>query len=147
MTGIVPRNSPGQSPFLNNQTHSIFRIVQSVTIDAPGFFEASYMHKRNGICYFSYSSDFFEGAATIEYMTSDNPMTGFEYRGTILPNPWENQGNNNHHSIIEYEGRWYIFSHNRAVSNAVYQRAVCVDYLYYNSDGGGWSTIGDAAGQ
>ena len=63
------------------------------------------------------------------------PMTGFEYRGTILPNPWDNLGNNNHHSIVEYQGQWYIFYHNRAVSNAVYQCSVCVDYLYYNSDG------------
>ncbi|MBN2441208.1 MAG: family 43 glycosylhydrolase [Spirochaetales bacterium] len=118
---------------LNNDMISVSG--EAVTIDAPKFFEASYMHKRNGIYYFSYSSDFSEGAATIEYMTSDNPMTGFEYQGTILANPWDNLGNNNHHSIVEYDGQWYIFYHNRAVSDAVYQRSVCIDYLYYNSDG------------
>jgi hypothetical protein len=107
----------------------------AVTIDAPRFFEAAFMHKRNGIYYFSYSSDFSEGSATIEYMTSSDPMTGFQHRGTILGNPWDNLGNNNHHSIIEYQGQWYIFYHNRALSNSTYQRSVCVDYLYYNSDG------------
>jgi arabinoxylan arabinofuranohydrolase len=107
----------------------------AVTIDAPRFFEAAFMHKRNGIYYFSYSSDFSEGSATIEYMTSNDPMTGFQHRGTVLGNPWDNLGNNNHHSIIEYQGQWYIFYHNRALSNSVYQRSVCVDYLYYNSNG------------
>jgi hypothetical protein len=107
----------------------------AVTIDAPNFFEAAYMHKRNGTYYFSYSSDFSAGAATIEYMTSNNPMTGFQHRGTVLNNPWDNLGNNNHQSFIEYQGQWYCFYHNRALSDAVYQRSVCVDYLNYNSDG------------
>lgn len=106
----------------------------AVTIDAPNFFEASYMHKRNGIYYFSYSTTTSAGL-TIDYMTSSDPMTGFQHRGTILGNPWNNLGNNNHHSIVEYQGQWYIFYHNRAVSNSVYQRSVCLDYLYYNSDG------------
>jgi beta-xylosidase len=104
-------------------------------IDAPKYFEAPYMHKKDNTYYFSYSSDFSSGAATIEYMTSDNPMTGFKHRGTILGNPWKNMGNNNHHSIIEYHDQWYIFYHNRAISNGVYQRSVCVDKLYYNEDG------------
>jgi len=107
----------------------------AITINAPNFFEAAYMHKRNGIYYFSYSTDFSAGAAKIDYMTSNNPMTGFQHRGTVLNNPWSNLGNNNHHSIIEFQGQWYIFYHNRALSNSVYQRSVCEDYLYYNGDG------------
>jgi hypothetical protein len=106
----------------------------AVTIDAPNFFEAAFMHKRNGIYYFSYSTNS-DAGLRIDYMTSSNPMTGFQYRGTVLGNPWNNLGNNNHASIIEFQGQWYIFYHNRALSNSVYQRSVCVDYLYYNSDG------------
>jgi hypothetical protein len=126
---------PGNARVIKLNSDMISVNGDAVTIDAPNFFEASYMHKRNGIYYFSYSTDFSQGAATIDYMTSDNPMTGFEYRGTILPNPWDNLDNNNHHSIVEYQDQWYIFYHNRAVSNSVYQRSVCIDYLYYNSDG------------
>jgi hypothetical protein len=126
---------PGNARVIRLNSDMISVSGEAVTIDAPRFFEASYMHKRDGIYYFSYSTDFSEGAATIDYMTSDNPMAGFEYQGTILPNPWDNLGNNNHHSIVEYEGQWYIFYHNRAVSGAEYQRSVCIDYLYYNSDG------------
>jgi hypothetical protein len=106
----------------------------AVTIDAPNFFEAAYMHKRNGTYYFSYSTTS-DAGMRIDYMTSSNPMSGFQYRGTILDNPWDNLNNNNHHSIVEYEGQWYIFYHNRTLSNSVYQRSVCLDYLYYNSDG------------
>jgi hypothetical protein len=126
---------PGNARVIKLNSDMISVSGSAVTIDAPRFFEAAYMHKRNGIYYFSYSTDFSEGAATIDYMTSSNPMTGFQHRGTVLPNPWSNLGNNNHHSILEYGGQWYIFYHNRAVSNSVYQRSVCLDELYYNSDG------------
>jgi len=126
---------PGNARVIKLGSDYISVSGSAVTINAPRFFEASYMHKRNGIYYFSYSSDFSQGAATIEYMTSSNPMTGFQHRGTVLPNPWSNLGNNNHHSIVEYKGQSYIFYHNRAVSNAVYQRSACIDRLYYNADG------------
>ncbi|MGD9209894.1 MAG: glycoside hydrolase family 43 protein [Desulfobacteraceae bacterium] len=111
----------------------------AVTIDAPDFFEAAYMHKRNGIYYFSYSTTFDNGPATIDYMTSDNPMNGFVHQGTILDNPWENNSNNNHQSIVKFKGQWYIFYHNRAIANergaSDYQRSINVDRLYYDRDG------------
>lgn len=111
----------------------------AITIDAPDFFEASYMHKRNGIYYFSYSTTFSNGAAKIDYMTSSSPTSGFEYQGTVLDNPWENNSNNNHQSIVKYGDQWYIFYHNRAVANergaSTYQRSINADLLYYNSDG------------
>jgi arabinoxylan arabinofuranohydrolase len=113
-------------------------------IVAPRFFEASYMHKYNGKYYFSYSTDFSQGAAKIDYMMSDNPMTGFQYKGTVLPNPPQNEGNNNHQSIFTFKGNWYIAYHNRALAIAngassgdarTYQRSVGLDRLYYNADG------------
>lgn len=111
----------------------------AITIDAPDFFEAAYMHKRNGVYYYSYSTTFSNGAAKIDYMTSSSPTSGFNYQGTVLGNPWENNSNNNHQSIVEYNNQWYIFYHNRAVANergaSTYQRSINVDRLYYNSDG------------
>jgi arabinoxylan arabinofuranohydrolase len=110
----------------------------AITIDAPNFFEASFMHKRNGTYYFSYSTTSDTGLK-IDYMTSSSPTSGFQHRGTILNNPWSNMNNNNHHSILEYNGQWYIFYHNRAVATergaSSYQRSICLDRLYYNSDG------------
>ncbi|MBN2536046.1 MAG: family 43 glycosylhydrolase [Spirochaetales bacterium] len=125
---------PGNARVIRLNSDMISVNGSAVTIDAPNFFEAAYMHKRNGIYYFSYSTDSSAGMR-IDYMTSSNPMSGFQHRGTVLDNPWDNLGNNNHHSIVEYEGQWYIFYHNRTLSNSVYQRSVCLDYLYYNSDG------------
>jgi arabinoxylan arabinofuranohydrolase len=107
----------------------------AISIDVPNFFEALYMHKRNGIYYLTYSTDTSAGLR-VDYMTSNSPTSGFQYRGTVLGNPWENNNNNNHASITEYQNRWYAFYHNRAVSNergaSDYQRSVNVDRLHYN---------------
>ena len=110
-------------------------------IAAPLSFEASFMHKHNGIYYFTYSTNFQEGSARIDYLTSDNPVTGFVHRGTVLDNPAIvgvgniNTWNNNHHGIIEYEGVWYIFYHDRRVSNSTYRRNLAVEILHHNADG------------
>ncbi|MBX2857843.1 MAG: family 43 glycosylhydrolase [Cellvibrionaceae bacterium] len=110
----------------------------AITINAPDFFEAAYMAKKNGIYYFSYSTTPGTGM-TVDYLTSGSPTSGFQYRGTVLANPWENNYNNNHASMIEYQGQWYVFYHNRAVSNdrgaGLYQRSINVDRMNFNADG------------
>jgi arabinoxylan arabinofuranohydrolase len=108
----------------------------AVKIAAPHFFEASFIHKRNGLYYFSYSTPAYHKRYSIDYMMSTNPVTGWEHKGTVLGNPPDNFGNNNHHSIMEFEGKWYMFYHNRRVAgrNGV-QRSINVDRLYYNEDG------------
>jgi len=65
----------------------ISTVGSAMTMSAPRFFEAAYMHKYNGKYYFSYASDFSQGASKIEYMMSDKPTTGFQYKGVILPQP------------------------------------------------------------
>ena len=113
--------------------------ASATTIVAPDFFEAAFMHKQGGRYYLSYSTTFANHAAAIDYLVSDDPMTGFTYAGTILPNPPENNGDNNHHSIVEYAGGWYIFYHNRVLSNrdglSNYQRSITLDYLSYDAAG------------
>lgn len=104
----------------------------AVTIDAPRYFEAPFMNKYNGTYYFSYSTDFSASpAASIDYMTSSNPMTGFTHRGTVLYNPPNNCGNNNHASIVNIGSNYYIAYHDRSLSNSklgscngIYQRSV-----------------------
>ncbi len=112
----------------------------AVTVDAPNFFEASYIHKRNGVYYFSYSKNYTNGSPTIQYMTSSSPMTGYTFRGTVIPQPFDNFGGNNHHSFIDYKGKSYAFYHNETVyangpgngSGSIYQRSMNVDLLTYN---------------
>lgn len=112
----------------------------AVTINAPRSFEAAFMHKNNGIYYFSYSTDFEGSSARIDYMTSDNPMTGFTYKGIILDNPTVNgrninEGNNNHASVVKFQDKWYVFYHDRRISKQVYKRSVSVDLAEFNADG------------
>jgi arabinoxylan arabinofuranohydrolase len=111
----------------------------ATTIPAPDLFEASYVHKHDGRYYFSYSTSFANHAAFIDYLVSDNPMTGWQYTGTVLQQPDQNNGNNNHHSIIEYEGNSYIFYHNRVLANregkSSFQRSITLDNLTYDAQG------------
>jgi arabinoxylan arabinofuranohydrolase len=128
---------PGNARVIRLNSDMISTSGSAITIDVPDFFEALYMHKRNGVYYLSYSTTPDTGMR-IDYMTSSSPTSGFVRRGTILPNPWQN-GNNNHHSIVEYNNQSYIFYHNRAVANergaSSYQRSINVDRLFYNGDG------------
>lgn len=121
----------------------------AVTLDVPNFFEALYMHKRNGTYYLSYSTGSSTGLR-IDYMTSRKPVTGFSYRGTVLPNPWANNNNNNHQSIVDFKGQSYVFYHNRVISNErggnTFQRSVNVDRLLYNTDGSIQRVIAGRAG-
>lgn len=133
---------------LNNDMVSL-RDSQAITVNAPRVFEASYMHKRGSTYYFSYVNDFSGGdgtpSAAIVYMTGTSPVGPFTFRGPVLRNPAINgqninRNNNNHHAPVEFQGKWYMFYHDRRVANAnnapsVNQRNISVDSLVYNADG------------
>jgi len=95
------------------------------------FFEASWMHKRNGVYYFSYSTG---NTHFLCYATGDNPYGPFTYRGRIL-NPVV--GWTSHHSICEYQGKSYLFYHDSILSKGVtHLRSVKMTELTYRPDGG-----------
>ena len=94
------------------------------------FFEASWMHTYKGEYYFSYSTG---DTRCICYATGDNPYGPFTYKGVLL-NPVI--GWTNHHSVIEYKGKWYLFYHDSVLSEGKdYLRCVKCTELFYNSDG------------
>lgn len=93
------------------------------------FFEASWMHKYNGRYYFSYSTG---DTHKLCYAIGDSPYGPFIYKGVIL-NPVE--GWTSHHSIIEKDGKWYLFYHDIQLSGQTYLRNVKVTELHYNIDG------------
>jgi hypothetical protein len=130
--------APGNARIIKLNKDMISTSGAAITVDAPNFFEAMYLHKRGDTYYVTYSTNP-AGGMTIDYMTSKSPTSGYVHRGTVLANPWQNNGNNNHASIIDYKDQWYIFYHNRAVANkrgaSIYQRSINVDLLYYNDDG------------
>lgn len=94
------------------------------------FFEAPWVHKYNGLYYFSYSTG---DTHFLVYATSENPTGPFVYRGRIL-NPVV--GWTTHHSIVAFHGKWYLFYHDSTLSNGVtHKRCVKFIELTYNPDG------------
>lgn len=94
------------------------------------FFEASWMHKYNGTYYFSYSTG---TTHYIVYATSKSPTGPFTYRGRIMEPVI---GWTTHHSIVEYNGKWYLFYHDSSLSNGKNnQRCVMYTEIKYNEDG------------
>lgn len=110
----------------------------AMTITAPAFFEASWMHKRNGIYYFSYSTNP-RAQMRIDYMISKSPTTGFTYGGIVGAQP-PNNNNNNHQGIFELKGQWYHVYHNRKVAYGLgipteFKRNLAIEKLDYKPDG------------
>lgn len=93
------------------------------------FFEAAWMHKYNGKYYFSYSTG---DTHNLCYAIGDNPYGPFTYQGVLL-NPVE--GWTNHHSILEKDGKWFLFYHDVQLSGKTHLRNVKVTELKYNADG------------
>jgi arabinoxylan arabinofuranohydrolase len=118
---------------LNSDMTSVSGPASSLGV-IPNFFEAAYMHKRNGIYYLSYSAVPAAGLAIQYGLGSSSPTSGFSFRGSVLQAPSNN--NNNHHSFVSFLGNGYAAYHNRVVSGlAVYKRNLCLDRLSYNADG------------
>jgi GH43 family beta-xylosidase len=93
------------------------------------FFEAAWVHKYKGKYYFSYSTG---DTHNICYAIGDNPYGPFTYKGIVL-NPV--QGWTNHHSIIEFKGKWYLYYHDTEISGKTHLRNIKVAELKYNPDG------------
>lgn len=94
------------------------------------FFEAPWMHKYNGVYYFSYSTG---DTHCLCYATGDNPYGPFTYRGVILTPV---VGWTTHHAIVEYRGKWYLFHHDSVPSGGrTWLRSLKVVELEYRPDG------------
>lgn len=93
------------------------------------FFEAPWIHKYEGTYYLSYSTG---DTHFINYATSKSPYGPFVYRGRVLEPV---QGWTSHHSIVEVDGRWYLFYHDTQISNTTRLRNIKVTELVHNPDG------------
>ncbi len=93
------------------------------------FFEASWLHKFNDKYYFSYSTG---DSHFICYAMGDSPYGPFTYKGVIL-NPV--LGWTNHHSIVEVNGKWYLFYHDTQLSGKTHLRNIKVTPLVHEADG------------
>ena len=98
--------------------------------DPHRFFEASWMHKKDGRYYFSYSTG---DTHLLCYAVGDNPYGPFTYKGVILEPV---VGWTTHHSIVQFKGHWYLFHHDCVPSNdTTWLRSMKVVELFYDENG------------
>ena len=107
------------------------------------FFEASSIRKIGDTYYFVYSSEVMHELC---YATSKKPTEGFVYGGVIVSNSDMHidtykpadmpmaYGANNHGSIVEIKGQWYIFYH-RQTNGTWYSRQGCAEKITVMPDG------------
>lgn len=100
-----------------------------------GFHEGASIRKRNGIYYLVYA-DISRGRPTcLGYATSQFPLGPFTKRGIIIDNiGCDPQTWNNHGSIAEFNGQWYVFYH-RSSQASNFNRRVCIEPIHFNADG------------
>ncbi|MDR6717129.1 family 43 glycosylhydrolase [Paenibacillus sp. 2003] len=107
------------------------------------FFEASSIRKRGDTYYLVYSSIVMHELC---YATSLFPNRGFTYQGVIVSNcdlhidsykPADKPmyyGGNNHGSIVEISGDWYVFYH-RHTNGDAFNRQGCIEKISFEEDG------------
>jgi arabinoxylan arabinofuranohydrolase len=100
-----------------------------------GFHEGASIRKHDGLYYLVYT-DISRGRATcLAYATGPAPLGPFEKRGILIDNTGcDPQTWNNHGSIAEFNGQWYVFYH-RSSQASKFNRRVCVEPIRFNLDG------------
>ena len=94
------------------------------------YFEGPWMHKYNGTYYLSYSTG---DTHLLCYATAKSPLGPFTFRGSFLPPVL---GWTTHHSIVEFQGKWFLYYHDSTLSGGVsHRRCVKVQELFYEADG------------
>ncbi len=117
--------------------------AQGTGFEGHAFFEAPSIRRRGDTYYLIYSST---AMHELCYATSKDPLGGFRYGGVIVSNcdlhvdtgkPADKAmafGGNNHGSIVEILGQWYIFYH-RHTNGSWFCRQGCVEPITILPDG------------
>ena len=100
------------------------------------FHEGSYVVKRGPYYYFLFADISRRGRPTsLGYAMSTQPLGPYEYKGIIIdnygcdPETW-----NNHGSLVEYKGQWYVLYH-RSTHRSRTMRKACIEPITFNADG------------
>ncbi len=116
---------------------------KGTSFEGHAFFEAPSIRKHDGTYYFVYSSEVMHELC---YAVSDKPEGPFTYGGVIVSNcdlgidtykdPLRPSayGANNHGSIVEAGGTWYIFYH-RHTHGIWFSRQGCAEKIFFEKDG------------
>ena len=122
------------APLQDNMLELVGDPVVVKELPARGLKEGPYLVERNGIYYMTYPH-VENKTERLEYAISDNPMGPFTFTGVIMDEHpsgcWTN-----HHSIIEFNGQWYLFYHHNDFSPRFDKnRSIRIDSLFFNADG------------
>lgn len=112
-------------------------IVDGLVTEQDHFFhEGSFVFKRNGWYYYVYADVSRQNAPTcLGYSMSRNVFGPYEYKGVIVDNAgsdplvW-----NNHGSVVEYKGQWYVLYH-RPTHFSSTMRKACMEPITFRADG------------
>lgn len=82
-----------------------------------GFKEGPFAFKRDGHYYltFPWVRGGEDATETLAYAMSDSPLGPWAFKGLIMEE-WPDGCWTNHHSLVEYDGQWYIFYHHNDYS-------------------------------
>ena len=107
-------------------------ILPALPLEEPaGFFEACSPRKIGDTYYLIYSPNL---GSRLAYATSRSPMGPFDYRGYIVDNSQSYPAGNNHGSLCQIKGQWYIFYH-RMTNGTLMSRRGCVEKVTIMEDG------------
>ncbi|MDN4473057.1 family 43 glycosylhydrolase [Demequina zhanjiangensis] len=99
------------------------------------FHEGSSMRKRGDLYYLVYAEISRGKPTSLGYATSYSPLGPFTYRGVIVDNAdCDPESWNNHGSIAEVGGQWYVFYH-RASRGVSSMRRLCIEPIEFSPDG------------
>lgn len=108
-------------------------------ITPEGYVEGPFMFKHTGKYYLMWSEgNWTDNTYKVAYSTADSPLGPFKKTGTILQSDPDIATGAGHHSVLNIPGtdEWYIIYHRRPILNEGRDhRVVCIDRMYFNSDG------------
>ena len=101
---------------------------EPVRLNVPWLFEDSGLNRIGDRYVYSYCSNWQTSGnalgltdGAIQYMVAEDPLGPYTYAGELFPNQGRFFGlyGNNHHAIVNFNGEWLLFYHNRSVEKAM----------------------------
>lgn len=111
-------------------------VVQGILTEREHHFHEGSSVRKRGDTYYYVFADVSRGKPTsLGYATSDSPLGPFKYQGIIIDNaPCDPKSWNNHGSIEEINGQWFVFYH-RSCNNSQYLRRICAEPIFFDENG------------
>ena len=111
-------------------------IVDNLVTEEEHFFHEGSSMRKIGDTYYYVYADMERGKPTaLGYSTSKSPLGPFTYRGIIIDNDGCDPASwNNHGSIENVNGQWYVFYH-RCSRGCQQYRRLCIEPITINPDG------------